>query len=356
MPKKLLGLVSLFILAVGLLVSLNLASQKQELRKKASANGSILSIEPASLSVNIGDTFSLAVMINTQSDTVSSAELHLTYDPAIIQGLTITSGSLLPTAVVRGRIGGGTADIVLGSDIIFDKDGNQVPNPPPPGSIGPLVTLTFTALNPSASTAINFADTTYIAAIGSDENSLASKSGANITINTVANPSQTPTPSLTGTPSATPIPTITLIPSNTPVPTLTATPIPSRTPTPSATPIPSNTPVPTPTVGPASPTASPPVTPSPTMPNYPTLTPTVIPSATPVLTVNPTNPSCTRKNQGDANCDGTETVDGIDYSLWLNSQCHASPGQICGDISADFNNDGNVDDLDYDIWLLHREP
>ncbi len=62
--------------------------------------------------------------------------------------------------------------------------------------------------------------------------------------------------------------------------------------------------------------------------------------------------SCLRKIEGDANCDGS--VDGIDYSLWLNIQCHPKPGQICSTAIADFNGDGNTDDRDFDIWFNNR--
>jgi uncharacterized protein YvpB len=64
-------------------------------------------------------------------------------------------------------------------------------------------------------------------------------------------------------------------------------------------------------------------------------------------------PSCSRHSQGDANCDGN--VDGIDFSIWLNTQCHrTSPSQVCADLRADFNNDGNVDDADYQIWVANE--
>jgi hypothetical protein len=59
--------------------------------------------------------------------------------------------------------------------------------------------------------------------------------------------------------------------------------------------------------------------------------------------------SCSRKRQGDANCDGN--INGLDYSIWLNAQCHPAANQKCGDLRADFNGDGKVDDEDYQIWF-----
>jgi hypothetical protein len=62
-------------------------------------------------------------------------------------------------------------------------------------------------------------------------------------------------------------------------------------------------------------------------------------------------PVCIKKDNGDANCDGV--VDGIDYSIWLNSQCPPTrkEGSVCASYKADFNKDNNVDDTDYAIWL-----
>lgn len=91
--------------------------------------------------------------------------------------------------------------------------------------------------------------------------------------------------------------------------------------------------------------------PPPTAVPLPTATPA--PTSTPAPTVPPGgNNSCpVTKGKGDANCDGV--IDLIDYSIWLNNQCHPGSGQSCGDLRADFNGDGNVDDADYTIWQAH---
>lgn len=61
--------------------------------------------------------------------------------------------------------------------------------------------------------------------------------------------------------------------------------------------------------------------------------------------------ACPLKNRGDANCDGR--ISGVDYSIWLNSQCHPNPGKACADLRADFDADGDIDDNDYKIWLAN---
>lgn len=50
---------------------------------------------------------------------------------------------------------------------------------------------------------------------------------------------------------------------------------------------------------------------------------------------------------GDANGDGQ--VDGVDYSIWLNHYGQA----VSGAASGDFNNDNRVDGVDYVIWLTN---
>lgn len=87
------------------------------------------------------------------------------------------------------------------------------------------------------------------------------------------------------------------------------------------------------------------------------VTPTLIPTSTPptatiIPSVTPTVGSCPRKGQGDADCDGS--VNGVDYSIWLNSQCRPGIGQSCNSYQADFNQDGKIDDDDYQIWLNNR--
>lgn len=88
-------------------------------------------------------------------------------------------------------------------------------------------------------------------------------------------------------------------------------------------------------------------------PPSPTATSTPVPTAT--ATPVPNNSCPATKSKGDANCSGC-TDPTVDYSIWLNSQCHPATGQSCADKRADFNSDGNVDDADYDIWKANASP
>lgn len=131
-------------------------------------------------------------------------------------------------------------------------------------------------------------------------------------------------------------------------------PRPTATPTPQPTRQPTNTPV-------VAPTISPTVTAiyfSPTPRRTTSATPTINPPIPPDATIRP-SPSpthrmnqCAQKILGDANCNGI--IDGADYVIWLNSQCHPGGIQKCADLRADFNNDLAVDDADYRIWYNNR--
>ncbi|KKS75466.1 MAG: hypothetical protein UW37_C0005G0021 [Candidatus Gottesmanbacteria bacterium GW2011_GWA2_44_17] len=92
------------------------------------------------------------------------------------------------------------------------------------------------------------------------------------------------------------------------------------------------------------PTAS--ITPTPTSPTI-TPSPTVTPTVVPITVV-----ACNKKKYGDADCDGK--ISGIDYSIWLNSQCYPHQGKVCLDLRANFNQDKYVDGLDFVIWLNNR--
>lgn len=126
-----------------------------------------------------------------------------------------------------------------------------------------------------------------------------------------------------------------LDPNVTPSPEPTLDPnAPTRTPTATSTPRPpTRTPTPRPTE-----------TPTPTVTPSPTITPTPTQTATPT----PIPGRCQLKNRGDANCD--DVIDGLDFSLWLGTQCT----RRCRDRRADFNRDGRVNSSDLSRWVTNR--
>ncbi|MBI5452011.1 hypothetical protein HY945_00965, partial [Candidatus Gottesmanbacteria bacterium] len=324
-------------LVIGLIVGLKLAGTRQEIRKKAAGGGVTLSISPGDISAAINETFTVGVTVDTGDETVSAAELHLNYDQAKLEAQSITPGNFLPTEIVKGRVGDGSASIILGSEMVEVSPG-QFEARPKKGS-GILATIAFRTLTPSSSQ-INFASSTQIAAIGKSENVLQSTNPAQVTVNPPS--TDTPIPTPTSIP-----PTETPVPTNTPIPTITPVPTDIQTATPPPTSPTCAEPPPCVNATPPCPLNTPPSGWCPVTPM-----PTIIPTATPVVEPTLTTSSCSRKGEGDANCDGS--VDGIDYSIWLNSQCNPGAGQTCDNLQADFNADGKVNDDDYKIWFNNR--
>lgn len=216
MKKNLIiGTIVLVLLATGLVAGLFLVQQQQELRKKA-APATTLSILPPTKTASVGDEVILTVQMNTATNTVTGAELHITFDS---QKLTLKSFTpltdLLPVVFASPQIDNtkGTASMTTSAQ----------PANPPQGQ-GGLATLKFTAKAPGAAT-VSFAPETLATGIGEGTNVLASQNNAAITI-LAANP--TPTPAqLSASPS--------VMPSLTPIPTTTAG-LGGRTTTPTPTP------------------------------------------------------------------------------------------------------------------------
>lgn len=379
------------IIIIGMITGISLALKKQDIRKKASGDPVTLRLEPQNIHISNGQSSAVKIAINTGDYTVTAVKLHLTYDPAKIEIQSFEPGSFLarnlPLPSGVQKMGSGSLNMILGTE------------PQPTLSLvtnasGFLATINFRSISPESSS-ISFTSSSQVAAVGHDTNVLkySDTRGLSIAVNTPV-PAATiiPTSTVTPVPSNTPVPTDTLIP------TSTITLIPSNSPVPTLTRVPTNTPIPTNPPGycnirsdcpPASNTCTyiadclqnlctyanringsacvtdgsngscqngrcvlPSITPAPTfLPPTVTTIPTVIPSQI-VITAVPTGGSCGRKSEGDANCD--DRVTGVDFSIWLNTQCHHAPGQTCSDERADFNSDTQVDDSDYQIWFDRR--
>jgi hypothetical protein len=129
-------------------------------------------MSPAAVSVQVTQTFTESLVLNTGSDRVSAAEIDLTFDPTKVQVQSFSAGTVLPVVLVPASFdnAAGTASIVLGSS----------PTAPASG-IGTVATITFVAVSPG-NTSVAYASTTQTASIGKSTNSLQSTSGATVTI------------------------------------------------------------------------------------------------------------------------------------------------------------------------------
>lgn len=214
----LLSLSLLVLLFGGLAVALLSMKTTQDTRSRATLTGPKLALAPATKTGTIGETFSVGMTINTDADSVSAAELHLSYDPTTIQIVNFTAGTLLPVVLVPETHANGSIAVTLGAQ----------PTAPFKGA-GIVGTWNIKILAAKQS-ALAITSATQVAALEKNTNALVSATGINIT-GTQAGTTPTPTSAHTGTPTPTTIPS-----QNAPSPTVSTSfgyiMSPSPTPTP----------------------------------------------------------------------------------------------------------------------------
>ena len=198
MKKILLIIVFLLILAA-IPLTILLVKQRQEIRQKA-VPATTLYLDPATITTQPNDTFTVNVMIRTGENLVTAAELHFSFNSTYLEAQSIQNGSFLENVLVPGTVDSGTASITLGSSPTEPKQTvGDVP--------AVLAVLTFKALaetgslNPP-STAIEFLNTTQVAAVGEGANNvLIGTQRADVTIGTGAGASPSPSTSTSPSPS-----------------------------------------------------------------------------------------------------------------------------------------------------------
>lgn len=257
MKKYILPLLVLVVLIGGIVATLFLVKQRQDLRKSA-APATTATLTPSASTININDTVDIKFDVNTNANGITAAELHINFDPTVFQGMSFTKGTIFNSEIVAGTVGNGTASIILG----LTSTTGQLAQPF--RGQGTLATLKLKAIKAAAGSAITIDNGTQIAATQEGGNVISTKTDTSVTVTADNNgvtltptptPSATTTPSLTGT-TTTPSPTgTTITPSPTGSTNPTATPTPTRTPTPTgsggvggATSTPSPTPIPSTTL------------------------------------------------------------------------------------------------------------
>lgn len=269
-----------FLLAIlSLPLFINRMQNSQETRSRAAQSASIYitpnTTSSSPLLKSVGETFSIDIVLNPDVNIASFIKLEMVYDASKLTASSQVNinTSVLPEVLEAPVVNNGkiTASLGVGSNPALAITG-----------ITRIATVTFTARSATTTpTQISFGSNTQVLSLSSDtsanENILASKLPAYITITTTTT-TPTPTssvPTNTPAPTTTPKPTPTNGPSATPrptsIPTATTTPRPTQTDTPTATPPPGASP--TPTIQPTS-------TPLPTTQPSPTVIPTSGPTPT----------------------------------------------------------------------------
>ena len=219
-----------FFLGVAALYSLSFAA------RVSAQGGTVVTIDPLTSTINIGATTVVNVWIQNVSN-LAGAEIHLTYDPNLVQVQKIDAGGFpSPDFVAQSNIAGGHVDYAIA----------QLPPHPPVSGSGIFLKITLMGRAVGTS-ALNF--TSVILSDPGGTRIPATTQNGTIAIAQSITPTPTPTPTLTATattpPSLTPTPTAQLSATPTPTPQISNTPSPTVpsdvTPTlpPSPTPTPS---------------------------------------------------------------------------------------------------------------------
>lgn len=219
MQKNLLPFIILLLIVVAIPITYFVAQQNQENRQRAAPGVVVLTINPQSLTqVQINQTFSLNIDINTGTELAAAAAISLNWDPAFFDGISLVKGAFFSNELVAATVGTGTASITV----------NNPPSTPKTG-VGTLAVLTLRA-KALSSTAKPIAFSPSTGVSGPDQpgiNIVDSTQPLSLRIVSISTPTPTPVPP-TPTPTPTPVPT----PTPTPIPTPTPTPLPSPPPAP----------------------------------------------------------------------------------------------------------------------------
>lgn len=180
-------------LAASLIVVTLAVKTRQELRQKA-APATALTFSSPALTVKPGDTFTMDVVVATGDNTISAADVSISFDKDKLQAKSIVAGDFLTTVLVAGAVTDTKATITVGSPPTSPKKGN-----------GKLATLTFQAKT-EGETRISFDEATQIAGIGEQGNVVIGKTPATVTIRQQGGSQSTPTPTPTIRQNSTPTP------------------------------------------------------------------------------------------------------------------------------------------------------
>lgn len=286
----------LLIVIVGIPVAVTQLQKQQDIRQRASGDNTVtLAISPTTLP-NTSNSFTADLHINTNGNTLTAMQITLeTTGDVTLEDFAVTASGF---TLASKEIDAAKKKMQI---VVYSENATFT---------GPkLGTITFGTTGESSGS-VSFA------LISGDGGTLFTALNAD---NTTVEPEISNTTTTLATYTAPPVvPTATLVPpTDTPIPN-------SPTPLPTATPIIS----PTGTIVVPTDTPSPPVA-------------TTIPTATPTNAPAPTN--CIKpKSQG--NADGDCFINIADYDIWKNTFGST------GDLRADFNDNGKIDLLDFNIW------
>ncbi len=193
--KKVFLYIGIGIALLAVPITVYVVGQNSDLRKKA-APASTLAFSPSASSVKVGETFSLAVKLDTADNQVGLVQLRIVYDPAYLVAEDITNDLFAPSIRVSKKIDAtGKASITVGA-----KDSTH-----PINGSGTIAIVTMKAIKASATPIlVKFTpspDTVANALNEESEDVLIGRSPASITIKNADGSIATTTTSITPTPT-----------------------------------------------------------------------------------------------------------------------------------------------------------
>lgn len=266
-PSRTWSRLSLILLAVGTLATtfvVNAGAGGEALRpgwrpipvvyrgapSASGGSGVDIAVSPSARTVVVGESFTMAVVVDPNEVPVDTVHADVTFDPAMLQVTSVTGHSSGLDLEVINAFDNGAGTLTHRRE---SSSGDPTASP------FTLCTIVFDAVGVTEGTTLSFTEDTDAYLQGTSV--LGSTSGATVVVEEPATPTTAPSATTTLTPSVTATPSITLTPSVTPTPSITPTPSSTPTPARTATSTASPTPFPTTTVEPTS-TMTPTPTPS----------------------------------------------------------------------------------------------
>lgn len=182
---------------------------QQDVRSRA-APATTLTLLPAQLQKNAGDTFTLDIHIDTGTNDVTLAKIDLIFDATALEALSITNGPLAPRIYSPGTVSPGNAGISIGAESELK----------PISGSGTIAVIRLKVIGTSATpVSLQFSSATVVSGLSETINVLTGTTPAILTIaggqsqGTTLTPTPTltpqPTSGLTSTPTISPTPTST---------------------------------------------------------------------------------------------------------------------------------------------------
>ncbi len=211
MNKKAFLVGFLILLLVAIPATLFLVQRQQEIRSRAEP-ATTLNFEPLTKTVAINETFTINVAMNTGANSVSTAEIHLTFDPTKLEATQIAAGSFMPHAIVESTPDNTAGRAFIAVDTLSaGAGGDSVPFTKKSDGPQPVAAITFRAKAETGSTPTQVGFGQETKAFGETSGSLEptsviiTSSLTNTARVTIGAAGATPTPTTgAGTPTPTP--------------------------------------------------------------------------------------------------------------------------------------------------------